>query len=104
MNEMNKLDKKSKLDVVMQVSILEVAGSLGLSSVMNRCTKCIYPEKITKGHGFLEFDIKDNKYKCPCMNETGDTIALVSKTKKITIDEAIEWLYDKFILKHQNNS
>lgn len=90
------MDTKTKLDLINDLNILEVAGELGIEIIANHCSKCIHPEAVKKNNAHLEFDIKKNHYKCPCMNETGDIVELVTKVNKISRDEAIDWLYEKF--------
>lgn len=93
------LESPTKLDVVLGISILEVAGKLGVEMVTSNCRTCInnYSEK--RNSSSIEFNIRNNSYRCNCLNEKGDVVQLVRKTMNISNEEAIDWLFQNFIQK-----
>lgn len=91
------MDIKTKINLIKDISILDIAGRLGIDSIADRCSRCINPNIDKKNNGRLEFNIQDNTYKCVCMNQTGDPIKLVEWAKNISRDKAIEWIYNEFI-------
>ena len=92
------LDSKTKVDIVLGINILEAAAKLGLEVVTSRCSSCLHNFPENERIGSIEFNIKKNTYKCNCLNEKGNVIQLVQKGKELSFDEAVEWLYENFIL------
>ncbi len=92
------MEYKKKLESVKDIPILEVAGRLGVSVIANTCTRCLHPEMKKAGTKTIEFNIKDNCYRCACIKEKGNVIELVKNAKNIDTQAAVNWLYEEFLL------
>ncbi len=91
------MNYEEKIKLVSQIPILEVAGRLGVNVISNTCTRCLHP-KNKKSGSHIEFNIKENNYRCPCLSEKGNVIELVENVLNIDTEEAVKWLYEEFHL------